>query len=208
MDFKKIKSFVLLMCIILTSSIYGQDRLEPYNTSIYNYSNSTINYHTTFLKVLFEDIHPDYYPLARYIVTPAFHSEYVLTFDDYDLPKYHLTLTKPDRKISVALKEENPKIETIKIKKEIDSSDMKLIVSLIDKSISKSRLSNHSGYDGTNYFFTNLEKTATIWSPNSDSKTYKLIEIMNEIIKLVKSEEKTIKFSPELVKRIKKLKPD
>lgn len=99
----------------------------------------------------------------------------------------------------------NKKGEVYLIKKEIDSTDSKLAVLLINNFIKKSKYQNRYGFDGTNYYFSNSEKTATIWSPETKSKTYNLIEIMNEIIKLIESEEKTIKFSPELTERIKKL---
>lgn len=90
-------------------------------------------------------------------------------------------------------------------KKEIDSTDIKLIVKLINYSINKSKTSNHYGYDGTSYYFSNSEKTATIWSPKKDTYTYYLIELMNEIVELVNSDEKTIKFSPTMIKKIKQL---
>lgn len=206
MVFKKIElSLAVLMFFVLTSSSNAQNRLEPFTQSIFDIPNDCEGYYPTLKKLLFENIHPEYSPYARYIVTPAFHAEYVLTFDFYDTPKYHLTLTKPSRKISFLMDDKNAKIEIIKIQKEIDSSDMKMIIALIDKSINKSKISNHVGNDGTNYFFSNTTRTAMIWSPKRDTKTYYLIELMDDIIKLVESEEKAIKFSPELVKRIKKL---
>ena len=205
MNFKKLPLFVLFMCSVITSSVKAQNRLEPYTTSIFDSYDEHYHYLSSIRKILFEDVHPEYTPFARYIVVPSFKCEYVLSFDYHELPKYHLTLTKPKQSIWYTRNESNLNIEIIKIQKEIDSSDMKLIVALIEKSIKQSKVTNHSGYDGTNYFFTNSQQTAKIWSPKTNTKTYHLIEIMNEIIKLVESEEKTIKFSPELVKRIKKL---
>lgn len=205
MDFKKIKSFVLLICVILTSAIYAQDRLEPYNQSIFDDNNERFQYYSKIRNNLFENIHDDYTPHVRYIVAPSFKPEYVLTFDEV-YKEYVLTYTSV-RKYTIwdTMDEPDKKCEVYKIKKEIDSIDSKLVVSLINSFIKKSKYQNRYGFDGTEYYFSNSEKTASIWSPETESKTYKLIEIMNEIIELVKSDIEKIKFSPELVARIKKL---
>lgn len=204
MNYKKIEVFVLLISILLIPKVASQNRLEPYNESIFDSSPDRFDYYSEIRKTLFEKVHEEYTPLARYIVIPSFQPEYALSFD-IDFPKHYLTLIRAKQKISIKLEDKNAKIETIKIKKEIDSTDIKLIVSLIKESINKSEISKRYGYDGTNYFFSNSEKTAKIWSPKENTQTRYLIEVMDEIIQLIESEEKTIKFSPQLIEKIKKL---
>jgi len=208
MNFKKVKTIFLVSLVLFIFKVDAQNKLEPLNQSVFDDNNERFNYFSNVRKALFEDIHPEYVPLARYIVMPSFKPEYVLTFDG-GYKEYNLIYTSVKKhNIWDIMDEPDKKSEVYKIKKEIDSTDSKLVVSLINNFIKKSKFQNRYGYDGTNYFFSNSEQTATIWSPKTKSKTYYLIEIMNEIIELVKSDEEKIKFSPELVKRIKKLNPN
>ena len=156
MDFRKIKSFVLLMCVIVTSSIHAQDRLEPYNQSIFDGYNERFQYYSKIRNNLFEKIHDDYTPLARYIVTPSFKPEYVLTFDE-EYKEYDLTYTSVrNYTIWDTMDEPDKKSEVYKIKKRIDSSNSKLVVLLINNFIKNSKYQNpRYGNDGTNYYFSN-----------------------------------------------------
>ena len=92
-------SFLLLISIVLISTVTAQNRLEPFNESVFDSYNDSFNYYSEIRKTLFEDVHEEYIPLARYIVTPSFHPEYVLSFD-VDFSKYYLTLTRAKNRVS------------------------------------------------------------------------------------------------------------
>ena len=204
MFFKKIYFLIIL---IVNSFSYAQDRLEPYEQTIFDDVNERFKYFSEVRKKLFDNVHEEYKPLARFIVIPSFKAEYALTFD-IDYKKRFLTYTTvKNYSIWDTMGELNKEAETFKIIKEIDSIDSNLTVTIINNFIKKVKYQNYYGYDGTRYYFSNSEKTATIWSPKSNSRTYQLIKIMNEIIELVKSDEKIIKFSPKLIQKIKNLNP-
>lgn len=110
------KILIVATFSILNFTINAQNRLEPYSESVFDSYNDRFKYYSEVRKSLFENIHDEYIPLARYIVLPSFKKEYVLSFD-CDFPKYYLTLTKANRSIWSYLDEPNTKIEVLKIKK-------------------------------------------------------------------------------------------
>ena len=207
MSFKKI-NLITILSLLFISSINAQDRLEPFNESVFNGIDGRFRYFSEIRNVLFDKVHEEYEPFARYIVCPSFHPEYTLSFD-IDYKTYYLTyVTVKKHTIWSTINHPEERGETYLIKKEIDSTDSKLIIALINVSIRNCRKpkKEHAGFDGTNYYFSNNEKTATIWSPRRETHTRKLIDIMEEIIELVKNDNiNKIKFSDDLTERIKKL---
>lgn len=74
-----VKTLIISFFSIISITINAQNRLEPVNESIFDSNNERFKYHSEIRKTLFEDINPEYFPLARYIVTPSFKPEYALT---------------------------------------------------------------------------------------------------------------------------------
>lgn len=199
MSFKKI-NLITVSALLFISFINAQERLNPFNVSIFN---SCSDYYIDVIKKLsLNNCNED--NQGKFILIPSFGSELGLMFTKNDTV-CKLVLNTVEHSIAHN-RDSNLENKTITFEKNIDSISFSIIIKLVNHSIKKSKYSKHYGMDGTNYYFSNQYKTATIWSPKKDTKTYELVKIMEEIVALVKDENiQTIKFSADLTERIKKL---
>ncbi|MDI9311766.1 MAG: hypothetical protein QM535_16260 [Limnohabitans sp.] len=200
----KIIYYVVLFSFLIISKTNAQDRLEPYNENPYmKYGDydGLKKYYEHVEKILFQNSIKN--SSIRYLVIPNFRKEYSLSFQEDEIVFSTVTNSIWENKDNTDLK-----VELVEKTKKVDSNNCKSIQILITEFLKESEKPEkvNLGIDGVEHFFMDSSVKAKIWSPKSGSKTYQLIDIMNEIIELVKSDDEIIKFSPELTQKIKKLK--
>ena len=186
---------------------YKEDHLEPV-ASIFDISNIKFEYYSKVRKVLFNGLSDT--PEIRFLVIPSFSPENVLDIEfDRDNNKYYIVYHICEKKIWYNKKWYKVKVK--KYKKEIDKESVKLIKSLFEKAIARTKFTENETLvftDGTQYYFSVNKfglKSGTVWSPSDGTKMRKLVDIGTELIKLAKSENEVVKINKDLRRKIENL---
>ena len=196
------------------------DYLVPAESLLNSYP-YRIKYMEKVKEILFNEL-PEYFDI-QYFVTPSFETERVLIIRKnkiiYHKAKQSIWKNYYKEFTEKSVKSKKNKIAVEKYNCRINNDDNKLIKKLYRTVLSKARFRIFTenelqnlviGNDGTTYSFTLFDYGATegkTWSPKKDSKMYRLVEINNDLIKIVKntSENDTIVLSSNIKKRIKKI---
>lgn len=230
---KKLIFILFLLLLSLTTKAQTEDSYELQKEifdrqsdylvpaqSLLNSDLYEIKYNRKIKEILFNGL-PEYIDI-QYFVTPSFEAERVLIIRKNKIyyhqagksiwSNYYQEINNKSNKLEKAV--------TIKVKKyksNINEDDVKLIEKLYSAVLTKARhrifteneLNNLiGGNDGSTYSFSLSNsgiKEGTTWSPDKNSKMYRLVEINNELINAVKLANETIELSVSLKNRIKKL---
>ncbi len=198
------------------------DFLVP-SESLLNSEPYSIKYNQKIKETLFKGL-PDYFDI-QYFSTPSFDTERVLVIYKeqiyYNLAQKSIWATYYEEIIDETdtIKIETDEIKVNRYQNKISEEDAELVNKLYRAAISKARFRVFSpdelnrllvGNDGTTYsfsIFNNGIKEGTTWSPNEDSKMFRLVEIHKDIIDVVmrSSTNSEIVLPNKLEKDIKKL---
>jgi hypothetical protein len=183
--------------------VYGfqSDFLVPTESLLHSEPYS-INYNKKLKEILFEGL-PDYFDI-QYFSTPSFDTERVLVIRKgkifYNIAKQSIwgTFYEEITDITDTVKIETDKIEVDRFTNKISDEDAELLNKLYRLAISKARYLIFTpdelnrlviGNDGTSHsfsIFNNGIKEGTTWSPKTDSRMFRLVEIHKDLIKVVK----------------------
>lgn len=183
--------------------VYGfqSDFLVP-TESLLHSAPYSIKYDRKLKEILFKGL-PDYFDI-QYFSTPSFDTERVLVIRKgevfYHIAKQSIwgTYYEEITDITDTLKIKGEEIEVDRFTNKISDKDAELLNKLYRLAISKARFLIFSpdelnrlviGNDGTSHSFSisnNGTKEGTTWSPDTDSRMFRLVEIHKELIKVVK----------------------
>ena len=188
----KMKQLILILLLFLSySELFSQsENLEPINESLILYNQPELKeYFASVNELLLNDLNPN--ALARVVVIPSFHEEYVLSIETDGGNFYFLKRT-----VDSAIWK-NPNIDSIKtIDKRIKiGSDLtKKINHLFYSALSQTQypIKPIIGLDGVTYYYSAFKelqgvKTGKTWSPTKGTKMADLVEITDLINKMIEN---------------------
>jgi len=204
-------AILLIFCSINASAqfddtIKNDDHLKPVSGILDSYD-FMVDYHLKIRKILLNDLSDG--PYLRYLVIPSFEPSYVFDIEkEFEPEKYYIHYHKCKKQIWY--NKDWKKVKVKKHKSELEKQSAYLIFELYKVAINNTKYSENEiiGFDGTDYYFSVFEdgtKSGTAWSPFEKTRTGKLVDISNEIIKLVEKGKKNIEFNNELKNKINKL---
>ena len=190
----KYRFILIFIWLSLNNSfLNAQEHLEPV-PGIFDLYEYQFEYYSNIRKVLFSGLTDS--PKARFFIKPSFEPESVLDIEyDYKLDEYCMVYQVVSE--SIWDSENKKSIKVKRFEKEISANTAELIISLFSKAVSttKKPIKDNDGNDGTDFYFTvrdGHQISGKIWSPKKGSKMRELVEVSNEIIKIMTDEEKTV----------------
>lgn len=198
---KYINRFYIIFTFFTISFASSQTHLEPVD-GIFCMYDFKFEYYPKVREILLKDLYDS--PEARYLILPSFSGETVVDVMNI-MEKYSLEYRKAETSIWYAHTRKNIEVNVKKITKNISKDDATLIINVFKKAILQVKYPEKKiiGYDGENYYFSAENKSGTIWSPQSNSKMSKLVEIGNDLIEFVLNDKPN--FDEDFIKRIQEL---
>jgi hypothetical protein len=219
---KKNKIFIVMVLFIMSinSASSQTNHLIP-ESGIFNAPNFQIEYYSKVRKILFQGM--DFRPIIRLVILPSFSPESVLEVEfNRSTNKMYVVYQIAEEMIANNPNWEQTKLKSIK--KEITNESAKFIQRLFQAAVAGIKESDdeqitqvgdnytltvkHVGVDGENYFFTAnvpIPKTGTTWSPPTESKMGRIVNIGLEVINLARNEKEPIEFDSKLKEKMTQL---
>jgi len=219
---KLVLIFIIFCNVGFTKAQNRGDHLEPLQ-SIYDYSDSSIEYHMKVRKILFSGLSDS--PEIRFLEIPSFTPENVLDIEyDRKQNKYYIIYHICEE--SIWYNQSKEQINVNKFKVEIDKASFVLIQKLFDLAIAGVKfsptptpeiqadgtemLSVLANVDGTNYYITtstwgHYKKTGTVWSPGRGTTMERLVNIGHQLVELAKSQKEKVEIDEKLKDEIEEL---
>ena len=187
---------LILIGTVFSLTTFGQsagDHLEP-TGGYFNMYRHEYEYYPFIYKHLIKDI--SWNPIARVLTLPSFSPENVLSIESIDREEKIFKVIYKVCKESIWYREgDKNDIEVIKYEVGIDTTTVNLIRRVFTKAISETRYYEDPGMglDGVTYIFSAFElgagiRAGEVWSPDEGTKMNDLVEFVDLLISLAKSD--------------------
>lgn len=174
----------IVFLLSISDALNAQDHLEP-TSDIFSENRLAYEYYSEVRSRLLENLSP--FPIAQLVIIPSFSNEVIWQIrHDKERNKYYSVTATGNHSIWYNRYQNKPKRIKAEVRTaEINEETGELIKRLFRTAVNTVRYPDRDGFwgaDGTNYYFSSSDRSGTIWSPNEESKMYRLVNICQKLM--------------------------